>query len=82
MPISHIVRHWREAGHSTAEERWTKVRLQTWIGGRHARYWIIRDDSDSNGPSDIANEADARSQSAMDKIVAVSQARLKEEDAV
>ncbi|KAI3574066.1 hypothetical protein IWW34DRAFT_753271, partial [Fusarium oxysporum f. sp. albedinis] len=53
------------------------------MGGRnHARYWIVRDDSDSNGPSDTANAADARSQSAMDKIIAASQARLKEEDAV
>ncbi|KAK2471143.1 hypothetical protein H9L39_17374 [Fusarium oxysporum f. sp. albedinis] len=78
-----IVRHWREAGHGIAEERWTEVRLQTWMGGRnHARYWIVRDDSDSNGPSDTANAADARSQSAMDKIIAASQARLKEEDAV
>jgi hypothetical protein len=77
-----IVRHWREAGHGVAEERWTEVRLQTWMGGRnHARYWIVRDDSDSNGPSDTANEANTRSQSAMDKIIAASQARLKEEDA-
>ncbi|EGU82051.1 hypothetical protein FOPG_18474 [Fusarium oxysporum f. sp. conglutinans race 2 54008] len=76
------VRHWREAGHGIVEERWTKVRLQTWMGGRnHARYWIVRDDSDSNGPSDTVNEANTRSQSAMDKIITASQARLKEEDA-
>ncbi|KAI3587208.1 hypothetical protein IWW34DRAFT_825382 [Fusarium oxysporum f. sp. albedinis] len=73
-----IVRHWREAGHSVAEDRWTEVRLQSWMGGHYARYWIVRDDSDSNGPLDTA---DARGQSAMDKIIAVSQARLKEEDA-
>jgi hypothetical protein len=82
------VRHWREAGHSTAaaaaaeEARWTEVRLQTWIGGRHACYWIVRDDNDSNGPSDTANAADATSRSAMDELIAASQARLEEEDAV
>ncbi|EXK76427.1 hypothetical protein FOQG_18829 [Fusarium oxysporum f. sp. raphani 54005] len=77
-----IVRHWREAGHGAAEERWTQVRLQTWIGARnHTRYWIVRDDSDIDGPADTANAADARSQSAMDELIAASQARLKEEDA-
>jgi hypothetical protein len=58
------------------------VRLQTWIGGKHARYWIVRDDSDSNGPSDIADTADTTSRSAMDELIAISQARLEEEDAV
>jgi hypothetical protein len=77
-----IVRHWREAGHGIAEERWTGVRLQTWIGGKYARYWVIRHDSDINDPSDTAHTADARSQSAVDKITAASQARLKEEDAM
>ncbi|WKT54080.1 Protein of unknown function DUF3505 [Fusarium oxysporum f. sp. vasinfectum] len=77
-----IVRHWREAGHGAAEERWTQVRLQTWIGARnHTRYWIVRDDSDIDGPTDTANAADARRQSAMDELIAASQARLKEEDA-
>ncbi|GKU07275.1 unnamed protein product [Fusarium langsethiae] len=79
-----IVRHWREAGHGAGEERWTEVLLQTWIGGKHARYWIVQDDSDSNGPSNTANAADAAdatSQSAMDKLVALSQAQLEEEDA-
>ncbi|EXK77042.1 hypothetical protein FOQG_18233 [Fusarium oxysporum f. sp. raphani 54005] len=77
-----IVRHWREAGHGAAEERWTQVRLQTWIGARnHTRYWIVRDDSDIDGPADTANAADARRQSAMDELIAASQARLKEEDA-
>lgn len=77
-----IVRHWREAGHGATEERWTQVRLQTWIGARnHTRYWIVRDDSDIDGPADTANAADARSQSAMDELIAASQARLKEEDA-
>ncbi|KAF4331910.1 hypothetical protein FBEOM_14308 [Fusarium beomiforme] len=77
-----IVRHWREAGHGVAEERWTEVRLQTWMGGHYARYWIVRDDSDSNGPSDTADAADATSWSAMDELIAASQARLEEEDAV
>ncbi|KAG8664393.1 hypothetical protein FPOAC2_13337 [Fusarium poae] len=78
-----IVRHWREAGHGAVEERWNKVRLQTWMRGRsHARYWIVRDDSDSNGPPDTANAADATSRSAMDELIAASQARLEEEDAV
>ncbi|KAI3571191.1 hypothetical protein IWW34DRAFT_899261, partial [Fusarium oxysporum f. sp. albedinis] len=76
-----IVRHWREAGHSISEDRWTEVRLQSWMGGQYARYWIIRDDSDIDGPADTANAADARSQSAMDELIAASQARLKEEDA-
>ncbi|KAI3572913.1 hypothetical protein IWW34DRAFT_837925 [Fusarium oxysporum f. sp. albedinis] len=83
------VRHWREAGHSIAvaaavaeEARWTEVRLQTWIGGKHACYWIVRDDSDSNGPSDTADTADNTSQSAMDELIAASQARLEQEDAV
>ncbi|KAG7404443.1 putative AC transposase [Fusarium oxysporum f. sp. rapae] len=85
-----IVRHWREAGHGAEEERWTEVLLQTWIGGKHARYWIVQDDSDSNGPSNTANTAntanaadaaDATSRSAMDKLVASSQAQLEEEDA-
>ncbi|EXL40287.1 hypothetical protein FOCG_17175 [Fusarium oxysporum f. sp. radicis-lycopersici 26381] len=77
-----IVRHWREAGHGAAEERWTQVRLQTWIGARnHTRYWIVRDDSDIDGPADTANAADARRQSAMDELITISQARLKEEDA-
>jgi hypothetical protein len=79
-----IVRHWREAGHGAEEERWTEVLLQTWIGGKHARYWIVQDGSDSNGPSNTANAADAAdatSRSAMDKLVASSQAQLEEEDA-
>jgi hypothetical protein len=74
-----IVRHWREAGYGAAEERWTEVRLQTWMGGHYARYWIVRDDSESNGP---ANTADTTSRSAMDEVIAASQVRLKEEDAV
>ncbi|KAH7231127.1 hypothetical protein BKA59DRAFT_560540 [Fusarium tricinctum] len=73
------VRHWREAGHGEAEERWTQVRPQTWMGGHYARYWIVRDDSESNGP---ANAADTTSRSAMDEVIAASQARLEEEDAV
>ncbi|EYB28035.1 hypothetical protein FG05_30289 [Fusarium graminearum] len=73
-----IVRHWREARHREAEEQWTKVRLQTWMGGHLARYWIIRDKNDSNGPS---NTADI-SQSAIDEVIAASQARLDEEDAM
>jgi hypothetical protein len=53
------------------------------MGGRnHARYWIVRDDGDSNSPSDTANAADATSQSAMDELIAASQARLEEEDVV
>ncbi|KAH7186696.1 hypothetical protein DER44DRAFT_639829, partial [Fusarium oxysporum] len=82
IAYDNIVRHWREAGHNTAEEPWTKVRLQTWMGGRHARYWIVRDDSDRNGPLDVTNKADAGNQSAIDKVIAASLARLKEEDAV
>jgi hypothetical protein len=78
-----IVRHWREAEHGIAEERWTEVRLQTWMGGRnHARYWIVRDDCDSKEPADTANAADTGGQSAMDQIIAASQAWLKEEDAM
>ncbi|EXK76188.1 hypothetical protein FOQG_19055 [Fusarium oxysporum f. sp. raphani 54005] len=77
-----IVRHWREAEHGAAEERWTNVQLQSWMGGHYARYWIVRDDSDSNGTSDTANAADATSRSAMDELIAASQARLEEEDAV
>ncbi|KAH7187401.1 hypothetical protein DER44DRAFT_644980, partial [Fusarium oxysporum] len=77
-----IVRHWREARHRAGKERWTEVRLQTWMGGHYARYWIVRDDSDSNGSSDIGNAAVTRSQSAMDELIAASQARLEQEDAV
>ncbi|KAG7405846.1 hypothetical protein Forpe1208_v014468 [Fusarium oxysporum f. sp. rapae] len=77
-----IVHHWREAGHGVAEERWTEVRLQTWMRGRnYARYWIVPDNSDINGPANTANAADARSQSAIDELITASQARLKEEDA-
>src|SRR6478735_6917973 len=39
-----IVRHWREAEHGTTEMQWEEVMLQTWMGGRYARYWIVRDD--------------------------------------
>ncbi|KAL9563895.1 hypothetical protein ACKAV7_011930 [Fusarium commune] len=38
--------------------------------------------SDSNGPSDTADAADTTSRSAMDELIAASQARLEEEDAV
>ncbi|KAK6706733.1 hypothetical protein SNK04_007752 [Fusarium graminearum] len=53
-------------------------------GGRNqARYWIVRDDGDNNGPSDTADTADTTtSRSAMDEVIAASQARLKEEDAI
>jgi hypothetical protein len=52
------------------------------MGGRNqARYWIVRDDSDSNGPSETANVADAIHWSAMDEVIAAGQARLKEQDA-
>ncbi|KAH7199227.1 hypothetical protein BKA60DRAFT_192600 [Fusarium oxysporum] len=51
------------------------------MGGHYARYCIVRDDSDSNGPSDTANEADARHQSAMDEFIAAGEVRLKEADA-
>ncbi|KAM7213661.1 hypothetical protein V8F06_010982 [Rhypophila decipiens] len=79
LTISHgysynIARHWREAGDRAAEERWTEVRLQTWMREHYARYWIIRDDSDTNA-------ADTGSQSPMDKVIAASQAQLKEGDA-
>jgi hypothetical protein len=53
------------------------------VDGRknHARYWIVWDDGDIDGPSDTANAADTGSQSVMDKVIAANQARLKEEDA-
>ncbi|KAK4205879.1 hypothetical protein QBC37DRAFT_463941 [Rhypophila decipiens] len=52
------------------------------MGRHYARYWIIREDNDISGMSDTANAAaDTTSQSAMDKVIAASQARLTEEDA-
>jgi hypothetical protein len=45
------VRHWSEAGHGTAEIRWTEVQLQTWMGGKHARYWVVRDRNDITNPT-------------------------------
>ncbi|EXK25161.1 hypothetical protein FOMG_18164 [Fusarium oxysporum f. sp. melonis 26406] len=53
--------------------------LQTWMGGRYARYWIVRDDSNTGITSD---SADVMRCSAMEEIIAASQARLKEEDAM
>ncbi|EXA41675.1 hypothetical protein FOVG_10142 [Fusarium oxysporum f. sp. pisi HDV247] len=51
------------------------------MGGPYARYCIVRDGSDSNGPSDTANKADARHQSTMDEFIAAGEVRLKEADA-
>jgi hypothetical protein len=48
-----IVRHWREAGHGTAEIRWTEVQLQTWMGGKYARYWIIRYSNEVDNASGV-----------------------------
>ncbi|PNP73806.1 hypothetical protein FNYG_12856 [Fusarium nygamai] len=59
--------------------RWEEVMLQTWMGGRYARYWIVRDDSDTGTTSD---SADIMRRSAMEEIIATSQARLREEDAM
>ncbi|EXA33048.1 hypothetical protein NW761_010255 [Fusarium oxysporum] len=53
--------------------------LQTWMGGRYARYWIVRDNSD---PSITPDGAGVMRCSAMEEIIATSQARLKEEDAM
>ncbi|EWY79995.1 hypothetical protein FOYG_16934 [Fusarium oxysporum NRRL 32931] len=74
-----IVRHWRQARHGTAETRWEEVTLQTWMGGRYVRYWIVRDDGDTSITPD---SADVIRRSTMEEIIASSQARLKEEDAV
>ncbi|CAI6088681.1 unnamed protein product [Clonostachys chloroleuca] len=79
-----IVRHWREAQHGRAEFRWTEVRLQTWMGGKYARYWTVReDDSNSNnndGGSIVAS--DNGGISAMESMIANSEAQLKAEDAM
>lgn len=53
--------------------------LQTWMGGRYARYWIVRDNSDTSITPDGAGVMRC---SAMEEIIATSQARLKEEDAM
>ncbi|KAG8664238.1 uncharacterized protein FPOAC1_013945 [Fusarium poae] len=79
MAPDNIVRHWREAEHGTAETRWEDVMLQTWMGGRYVRYWIVRDDSDT---SIMPDSADIMRRSAMEEIIASSEARLKEEDAI
>jgi hypothetical protein len=36
-----ITCHWREIGYKAAENRWTEVRLQTWMRRKYAWYWII-----------------------------------------
>ncbi|KAK2684833.1 hypothetical protein QWA68_016741 [Fusarium oxysporum] len=59
--------------------QWEEVMLQTWMGGRYARYWIVRDDSNTGVTSD---SADVMRRSAMEEIIASSEARLKEEDAM
>ncbi|TVY68532.1 UPF0187 protein [Fusarium oxysporum f. sp. cubense] len=69
----------REAQHGTVETRWEEVMLQTWMGGRYARYWIVRDNSDTSITPDGAGVTRC---SAMEEIIATSQARLKEEDAM
>ncbi|KAL6366266.1 hypothetical protein LRP88_00111 [Fusarium phalaenopsidis] len=74
-----ITRHWRETGHEAAENRWTEVRLQTWMRRKHARYWIVRDHNDIDNASDGTG---ITRDSAMEKIIADSQAELKAEDAM
>ncbi|KAM5528343.1 hypothetical protein FOXYSP1_19612 [Fusarium oxysporum f. sp. phaseoli] len=49
------------------------------MGGRNqARYWVVRENSDTNNTPDRASTTQ---QSAMEKIIATNQTRLKEEDA-
>lgn len=79
-----IVRHWREAQHGESEVRWTEVQLQTWMGGKYARYWTIRaGDSDHNNNNDGSIVAsDSGGVSAMEKMIASSEAQLRAEDAM
>lgn len=36
--------HWRSAAHTLEGRRYTKVRVQSWMGGRFARYWTVGSD--------------------------------------
>ncbi len=41
-----LTRHWRTAGHQAPGERSTRVKLQRWLAGNRARYWIVSDSND------------------------------------
>ncbi|CAG9950090.1 unnamed protein product [Clonostachys rosea f. rosea IK726] len=79
-----IVRHWREAQHGRAEFRWTEVRLQTWMGGKYARYWTVREDNSNSNNNDGGSivASDNGGISAMESIIANSEAQLKAEDTI
>ncbi|OAQ71908.1 hypothetical protein VFPPC_12026 [Pochonia chlamydosporia 170] len=69
--------HWKESQHNRGGPKYSAVKLQSWTPTKRARYWIINVPGDStvaplppSGPEE----------SAMDNIIAESQAELLEED--
>lgn len=76
------VRHWREAQHGKAEVRWTDVLLQTWMRGKYARYWTVRGRGNDDDEDAGIVASDNAGISAMERMIASSQAQLKAEDAI
>jgi superfamily II DNA or RNA helicase len=53
----HIKTHLRKTGHWGGEgESWKRVVLQTFSRGRHARYWIVKQDGGEDGDAGSAAE--------------------------
>lgn len=72
-----IVRHWRTANHEVGEERWTRVRLQSWVWlqRRFTRYWIVDVAATMpTGPEDRRTNV-----SAIDRMISEFEAELEVE---
>ncbi|KAK1659817.1 hypothetical protein BDP55DRAFT_536264, partial [Colletotrichum godetiae] len=72
-----ITRHWREAGHTATGPKSTEVRLQTWMRGKYARYWMVGNDEAEAGP----DSGNSGGKDAMELMMAQCTAELNAEDA-
>jgi superfamily II DNA or RNA helicase len=75
--------HWRTAEHTLEGCRYTKVRVQSWMSGKYARYWTVGNEGyDPTTDIDARDEAgNERSLSVLEQLVRRGAKRLRESNA-
>ncbi len=69
-----VQQHWQRARHDQAGgQRFDSVRLQTWLGGKFARYWTV-------GGDDKGEQKRVVGESALERMIAECSAELETED--
>ncbi|TWU70380.1 hypothetical protein ED733_000066 [Metarhizium rileyi] len=71
--------HWRTAAHTLEGHRYTKVRVQSWMSGKYARYWTVGSEgNDATTDIDARDEAgNERNLSTLEQLVRRGARRLR-----